>query len=264
MVAAIKKGGQAEANKHLRRGMVLSTVQHNELGAIDVSTHSLQQLKTLLSNPQYRPIKTTWINPPSRSLDKDGNLILQQITVRFTERMGLSLGLELVQSKKGGVLISKVVPHSPASRSNKLRKSMQLIKINSKDYTTCTLKEAIEGLSLKARRTVTFNDRKPVGGILTTWQIAPSRNLTAEGTRIVQPPTPAKTIRRRWKRAIHTVIMGIRTQKMADRRDTRKRITSWLQTDVIDKAVDIGYSWEGKTIFFLLMSIYFTVPIFFF
>ena len=205
--------------------------------------HSLKEVQALF---QHRPIKTFWKNPPSRSLDKNGNKIRQQVHVRFTERMGLSLGLQLVQMKNGGgVMISNILDKSPAARSGKLRKSMKLIRINNKDYTHCTLAEAIAGLSIAARK-VSFDSVHKIGGVLTTWQIAPSRNLSQEGTRLVQPPTPSNTIRRRWKRAIHTVVLGIRARRAVDKKDTVRRITSWLH-DVVDHAVDIGYQWEVES-----------------
>ena len=46
--------------------------------------------------------------------------------------------------------------------------------------------------------------------------------------------------------AIHTVVLGIRARRAVDKKDTVRRITSWLH-DVVDKAVDIGYQWEVES-----------------
>jgi hypothetical protein len=73
---------------------------------------------------------------------------------------------------------------------------MKLISINNVDYSTCSLKDAIDGLSLESRKKALESSKS--GGIITVWQIAPSRNLSSEGTRITRPPTPAKTIRRKF------------------------------------------------------------------
>ena len=166
-----------------------------------------------------RPISTFWKAPPSRSLDKDGKPIRQTVRVRFTERMGAALGIKLVALKKKelhegedskvqsaaeskmhepeactggtGVMIAEIMPNMPASRSGKLRRAMRLIRMDGRDMTSCTVKDAIKAMSLEARR-VTFNDAPGPNGILTEWRIAPSRNLTKDGTRLHKPATPSQ------------------------------------------------------------------------
>jgi len=147
---------------------------------------------------------------------------------------------------------------------------MRLISIDGVNMEECTVKEAVDGLSLKNRRVKLQSNRRinPVAGIVTLWKIAPSRNLSSEGTRVVKPPTPSKTIRRRWKRSIHTIILSIRARRLADRRDTAKRVREWLMGKkeeeeeeeenenqpkeqstygIVGKAVDIGYQFQVES-----------------
>ena len=244
MVAKISKNGAADMSKKIRRGMVLQSVYTNENGITDVSRSTLDEILNIFKT---RPIKTIWKIPPSRKLDKDGKPIRQKIHVRFTERMGRSLGLKLIGKKlSGGVMIAEIMNKSPAARSGKLRKAMALVSIDGKDMSQCTVDEAIAHLSLNARRVRTNNERNPTNGILTTWRIAPSRNLSAEGTRIVKPPTPAKTIRRRWKRAIHMIILSVRAKRAVDRKNTETHVRRWL-SDIASVACDRGYQWEVET-----------------
>ena len=145
--------------------------------------------------------------------------------------------------KGGGVIVAEVVQGSVAFKTKKLRRGMRLIEINNTNMETCTVQEAILALSLNARKKMTELNKN---GIVTKWRIAPSRNLSAEGTKINKPPTPSKTIRRRWKRSIHAIILSNRTRKLADHHDTKRRVKEWIQTDIVDRAVHIGQAWQLK------------------
>ena len=41
--------------------------------------------------------------------------------------------------------------------------------------------------------------------------------------------------------------MGIRTKRDIDKKDTIARVKSWIYSDIVDPAVDIGYRWEVES-----------------
>ena len=85
-----------------------------------------------------------------------------------------------MSKRSGGVMIKSMKPGGLGSASGKLKRSMSLLEINSIDVSKLSFKDIVTQISNRNN----WNGE----GMVTLWNIAPSRSLDAEGKARVHPP----------------------------------------------------------------------------